>query len=70
MFEAMDEILKATYKALEPSDEEPFITEDDVLPDESQDEDVMFWPDGAKTRNHELDEEDYWYVETEEEADR
>lgn len=57
MFEAMDELLKATYTALEPSDEEPFITEGDVLPDESQDEDVMFWPDGAKTRNHELDDE-------------
>ncbi len=34
---------------------EPFITEEDTLPDESQDEEVMFWPDGAKTRNHELE---------------
>jgi len=52
MFEAMDKLLKATYEALEPSDEEPFITEEETLPEE-----VMFWPDGAKTRNHELDED-------------
>ena len=56
MFEAMNAALKATYKALEPSDEEPFITEEDTLPEEDEDEEVMFWPDGAKTRNHELDE--------------
>lgn len=56
MFEAMAKLLKATYKALEPSDEEPFITEEDTLPDDDDDEEVMFWPDGAKTRNHELDD--------------
>lgn len=56
MFEAMAKLLKATYKALEPSDEEPFITEEGTLPDDEIDEEVMFWPDGAKTRNHELDE--------------
>ena len=43
MFEAMVSLLKATYNALERPDEE--------------EEDVMFWPDGAKTRNRELDEE-------------
>ena len=42
MFEAMVSLLKATYNALERPDEE---------------EEEMFWPDGAKTRNRELDEE-------------
>ena len=48
MFEAMVSLLKATYSALERSD------------DENAEENAMFWPDGAKTRNHELDEELGW----------
>lgn len=59
MFEAMNKLLKATYQALEPSDGDTFITEEDTLPEDDENEEVMFWPDGAKTRNYELDEEDY-----------
>ena len=53
MFEAMDKLLKATYKALEPSDEEP------ITPEE---------PDGwhhQERMNEDQKEEDYWWVEDE-----
>ena len=54
-FAGTNRICKAMLEMLDnPRDD--FATEDDVVPEEPLRDDIVFWPDGAKTRNHELDE--------------
>ena len=57
-FHAIDAMNAMFHMLNNPRDDE-WATEDDVVPEEPLRDDIMFWPDGAKTRNHELDDDEY-----------
>jgi len=52
-FQALNEMFKLLLHARQEPKPQP---EEDVLPDDPESEEEMFWPDGAKTRNNELEE--------------
>ena len=54
-FDATDKVCKGIFQFLS-SQRGDWAAEDDVVPEEPLRDDIMFWPDGATTRNYELDE--------------